>query len=171
MAVAFLIGRIIVGLYFISSGMRHFTHLKMMAGYAGSKGVPMPQIGVPASGALLLIGGVSILLGAWPTYGAIAILVFLLPTTFMMHNFWAVQDPMQKMNEMIACVFSSSVIVRAPRPVGMVSTTVNSVGETSRTTVSVPSAPLELNASCLPSSKAAPSTPLPIATDATTFPF
>src|SRR5438874_3720682 len=101
MAVAFLIGRIIVGLYFISSGIRHFTHLKMMAGYAGSKGVPMPEVGVPASGLLILIGGLSILLGAWPTYGAIAILVFLLPTTFMMHNFWAVQDPMQKMNDMI----------------------------------------------------------------------
>ena len=122
MAVAFLIGRIIVGLYFISSGIRHFTHLKMMAGYAGSKGVPMPQVGVPASGLLLLIGGLSILLGAWPTYGAIAILIFLLPTTFMMHNFWAVQDPMQKMNEMInftknwALIGYTLMILAVPQP-------------------------------------------------------
>ena len=63
MATAFLIGRIIVGLYFISSGIRHFTHLKMMAGYAGSKGVPMPQIGVPVSGLLLLLGGLIYSLG------------------------------------------------------------------------------------------------------------
>jgi putative oxidoreductase len=122
MTAAFLIGRIIVGLYFISSGMRHFTHLKMMAGYAGSKGVPVPQIGVPASGLLILLGGVSILLGAWPTYGAIAILVFLLPTTFMMHNFWAVQDPMQKMNDMInftknwALIGYTLMILAVPRP-------------------------------------------------------
>jgi len=122
MSVAFLVGRIIVGLYFISSGTRHFTHLKMMAGYAGSKGVPMPQVGVPASGLLLLIGGVSILLGAWPAYGAIAILVFLLPTTFMMHNFWAVQDPMQKMNEMInftknwALIGYTLMILAVPQP-------------------------------------------------------
>ena len=122
MAAAFLVGRIIVGLYFISSGIRHFTHLKMMAGYAGSKGVPMPQVGVPVSGLLILIGGVSILLGAWPTYGAIAILVFLLPTTFMMHNFWAVQDPMQKMNEMInftknwALMGYTLMILAVPQP-------------------------------------------------------
>ena len=122
MAVAFLIGRIIVGLYFISSGIRHFTHLKMMAGYAGSKGVPMPQIGVPLSGLLILIGGASILLGAWPLYGAIAILLFLLPTTFMMHNFWAVQDPMQKMNEMInftknwALIGYTLMILAVPQP-------------------------------------------------------
>ena len=100
-AVVLLIGRIIVGLYFISSGIRHFTNLKMYAGYAASKGVPMPSIGVPASGALIVIGGASILLGLYPLYGAIAILLFLLPTTFMMHNFWAVQDPTQKMNDMI----------------------------------------------------------------------
>ncbi len=47
MNVAFLIGRIIVGLYFISSGVRHFTHLQMMAGYAASKKVPMTKIAVP----------------------------------------------------------------------------------------------------------------------------
>lgn len=122
MAVAFLIGRIIVGLYFISSGIRHFTHLKMMAGYAGSKGVPMPQIGVPASGLLIVLGGASILLGAWPTYGAIAILAFLLPTSFVMHNFWAVQDPMQKMNEMInftknwALMGYTLMILAVPQP-------------------------------------------------------
>ena len=122
MATAFLIGRIIVGLYFISSGIRHFTHLKMMAGYAGSKGVPMPQVGVPVSGLLIVIGGVSILLGAWPTYGAIAILVFLLPTTFMMHNFWAVPDPMQKMNDMInftkncALIGYTLMILAVPQP-------------------------------------------------------
>ena len=101
MQIAFLIGRIIVGIYFIYSGIHHFTSLQMMAGYAGSKGVPMPKIAVPASGALIVIGGLSILLGFRPLIGVIAILLFLLPTTFMMHNFWTVQDPMQKMSEMV----------------------------------------------------------------------
>jgi uncharacterized membrane protein YphA (DoxX/SURF4 family) len=101
MQIAFLIGRIIVGIYFIYSGIHHFTNLQMMAGYAGSKGVPMPKIAVPASGALVVIGGLSILLGFQPLIGVIAILLFLLPTTFMMHNFWSVTDPMQKMSEMV----------------------------------------------------------------------
>ena len=101
MAVVLLIGRIIVGLYYISGGIRHFTDLKTYAPFAKSKGVPMPNIAVPASGSLIIIGGASILLGFYPLYGAIAILLFLLPTTFMMHNFWAVKDPGQKMNDMI----------------------------------------------------------------------
>ena len=122
MAVVLLIGRIIVGLYFITAGIRHFTHLKMMAGYAGSKGVPMPNIGVPASGALIFIGGASVLLGFYPLYGAIAILLFLLPTTFLMHNFWAVQDPAQKMNDMInftknwALIGYTLIMIAVPQP-------------------------------------------------------
>jgi hypothetical protein len=54
MQITFLIGRIIVGLYYLSSGIRHFTHLDMMAGYAGSKGVRVAKLGVVGSGALLV---------------------------------------------------------------------------------------------------------------------
>ena len=122
MIVAFLIGRIIVGLYYISSGIRHFTHLKMMAGYAASKGVPIANIAVPASGSLLVIGGLSILLGFYPLIGVAAILLFLLPTSFIMHNFWAVPDPMQKMNDMInftknwALMGYTLMILAVPQP-------------------------------------------------------
>ena len=122
MDAAFLIGRIIVGLYYISSGARHFTHLNMMAGYAGSKGVPMPKISVPLSGLLLIIGGLSIGLGAYPLIGVMAVVLFLLPTTFMMHNFWAVQDPMQKMSEMVnftknwALIGYTLMILAIPQP-------------------------------------------------------
>ena len=52
MEMAFLVGRIIVGLYYINSGIRHFTHLNMMAGYAGSKGVPFPKLGGTEGSAL-----------------------------------------------------------------------------------------------------------------------
>ena len=38
MNIAFLIGRIIFGVYYLHAGIRHFTHVNMMAGYAGSKG-------------------------------------------------------------------------------------------------------------------------------------
>jgi uncharacterized membrane protein YphA (DoxX/SURF4 family) len=50
MDIAFLIGCIIVAIYCIYSGIHHFTSLDMMAGYAGSKGVPAPKIAVAGSG-------------------------------------------------------------------------------------------------------------------------
>jgi putative oxidoreductase len=101
MDIAFLIGRIIVGIYYIYSGSHHFTSLNMMAGYAGSKGVPAPKLAVAGSGALLVIGGLIFILGVQPLIGVICVILFLLPVSFTMHNFWAIQDPMQKMGERV----------------------------------------------------------------------
>jgi len=101
MDVIFLIGRIIVGLYYIISAANHFMQLEMMSGYASSKNVPASKLAVIVSGLLLLIGGLSILTGFQPVIGVIALAIFFLPVTFMMHNFWAVEDEQMKMNEMI----------------------------------------------------------------------
>jgi uncharacterized membrane protein YphA (DoxX/SURF4 family) len=97
-----LLSRLILGLYFISSGFNHFKNLNMMAGYAQSKNVPAPKLSVIFTGILLLIGGITILLGTYVEVGVLALTVFFLPVTFMMHNFWTVQDPQQKMMEMIS---------------------------------------------------------------------
>lgn len=99
--VAFLIGRILIGLFFLMAGFNHFARLNMMAAYAKMKHVPAPSVGVAGGGVLMILGGLSMLLGFHPTIGVILLLIFLLPTTFMMHNFWAVQDPQAKLTEMI----------------------------------------------------------------------
>ena len=101
MEIAFLIGRIIVGIYYLFAATNHFTQLDMMTGYAGSKNVPAPKWAVIVSGVLLLIGGLSIITGFQPLIGVVALVLFFLPVTYMMHNFWAVEDPTAKMSEMI----------------------------------------------------------------------
>src|SRR6266853_6030521 len=64
----------------------------------------------------------------------------------------------------------SSAMVRANFCVGAFSTTVNLSGESSWTTVNVPSRPLELNASCVSGSKPFASTPSPMGTVVITLP-
>jgi len=100
-SVAFMIGRILIGGFFIIAGVNHFARLNMMSGYAKMKGTPAPSLAVMISGLLLLLGGLSLLLGFHPTIGVILLVIFLLPTTFMIHNFWAVQDPQAKMNDLV----------------------------------------------------------------------
>lgn len=97
----FLIGRIIVGVYYSIAGIEHFTGLKNMAGYAASKGVIMPEMAVLFTGLLLLIGGLTILTGLFPTLGIISLVIFFVPVTFIMHDFWNVQDPQMKMLQTI----------------------------------------------------------------------
>src|SRR5271169_477112 len=64
---------------------------------------------------------------------------------------------------------SSRVMVRAPRCVGMDSTSENLPGASSCATVSVPS-PHEANANPVPGSNRLASTPVPMGTVPTTFP-
>lgn len=97
----FLLGRVAFGGFFLYSGINHFRNRKVLAQYAGAKNVPMPDIAVPATGALLLLGGGSILLGVKPKYGALAIMGFLAGVSPVMHDFWRLEDPAQRTNDMI----------------------------------------------------------------------
>jgi putative oxidoreductase len=97
----FFVGRILLGGFFAYSGINHFRSIAAMSGYAQMKGVPMPKVSVAFTGVLLVIGGLSILLGAYPTVGVAALALFLIPGTFMMHAFWKIQDPMGRMGEMV----------------------------------------------------------------------
>jgi uncharacterized membrane protein YphA (DoxX/SURF4 family) len=99
MSVLVLIGRILFSIQFLLSGFGHFTQRQMMTGYAASKGVPAAGASVLLSGLLLLVGGVFVAVGIWPDLGALLLVIFLVPTAFLMHAFWNENEPMARMNE------------------------------------------------------------------------
>ncbi len=96
-----LIGRILYGGFFVYSGYGHIKNSTMMAGYAGSQGVPSPKAAVLLSGLLIILGGLGIMLGVMVTWAVAAIVLFLVPTTLMMHKYWTMTDPNMKMNHAI----------------------------------------------------------------------
>ncbi len=98
--ILFLLGRILLGGFYLMNGINHFTKSKMLVEYAKSKNVPQARLLIPASGLLLLLGGLSFLLGVYPQVGVLLVAVFLLPVSFTMHNFWSVPQD-QKMAEMV----------------------------------------------------------------------
>jgi putative oxidoreductase len=89
-----LFGRICYSFIFMFSGLGHFS--AQTIAYAHSHGVPMASVLVPLSGAMAFIGGLSILLGYHAKWGAWLIVLFLIPVTLTMHNFWAISDPMTR---------------------------------------------------------------------------
>ena len=96
----FLLGRLVFGATLAFMGLNHFTDLETMAGYAEFKGLPAPAFSVIASGAVLLLGGLGIAAGAFPVVAAGGLAVFLLASAVTMHDFWSVDDPEEKQNEM-----------------------------------------------------------------------
>jgi uncharacterized membrane protein YphA (DoxX/SURF4 family) len=101
MDVVLLIGRILFVALFLASAMGHLTQSKAMGAYAGSKGIPSPVLATQVSGVLILLGGISVLLGLWGDLGSLFLLIFLLPTALLMHGFWKETDPMAKQMEMV----------------------------------------------------------------------
>ena len=101
MDVLFVAGRILFGGFFVLSGIRHFQHLARMAAFTGSKGFPAPKLAVVGSGLLIIIGGLSILLGVRPAWGVALISAFLIPVTLVMHQYWKHTDPMMRINDQV----------------------------------------------------------------------
>ncbi len=95
-----LIGRILLSLIFVMSGFNHIFNWSEMSQYAAMKGVPMPNVAVIITGIMILLGGLSVALGYKSKIGALLLVIFLIPTTLMMHNFWAIEDAMQSKIEM-----------------------------------------------------------------------
>jgi putative oxidoreductase len=101
MEIVFLIGRILFAFMFVMSGVNHLTKADHMVGYAQFKGVPSPKLAVQGSGVVLLLGGLSVILGVWADLGAIVLAAILVIMAVKMHNFWTIEDPQAKQADMI----------------------------------------------------------------------
>lgn len=93
--VAVPVGRFLYALMFLLSAPGHFQQSTI--DYATGHGVPMANVLVPFSGLMILVGGLSLVLGYKARIGALLIILFLIPVTLVMHDFWNLADPLQVM--------------------------------------------------------------------------
>jgi uncharacterized membrane protein YphA (DoxX/SURF4 family) len=100
-SIPLLLGRLIFGGFFLYNGVNHFLQRKQLSGYAHSKGVPASNLAVQASGALMVLGGLSMLTGYKPKLGSAAITAFLAGVTPSIHRFWSEENPQQRQMELI----------------------------------------------------------------------
>jgi uncharacterized membrane protein YphA (DoxX/SURF4 family) len=93
----------------------------MLVQYAQFKGVPYPGVAVCIAGVLLIVAGITLLLGYWPEIGIAALVLFLVPVTLKMHNFWA-ETAEQRAADLVnflknwALLGSALMFLEIPRP-------------------------------------------------------
>ena len=85
-----LIGRFFFTLIFLTSAFGHFS--QEMFDYAASKGVSAPSLLVPLSGIIAITGALSVMFGYKTRWGAALLMLFLVPVTLQMHDFWNMAD-------------------------------------------------------------------------------
>jgi putative oxidoreductase len=108
-----LIGRILIGAYFIYTGVGfHVAKTKMAEQYAGGMRFPVPAIAGWPTGLWMATGGLSVVLGIWPDIGALMIAAFAIVAAAYFHRFWELDDQMQKQTQQ-QLFFRNVIIVGA----------------------------------------------------------
>ena len=95
-----LLGRICLAAIFILSGIGKILNPADTAAYMAAKGMSMIPFFLYSAAAVEILGGLSLLLGYKARWGSLLLLLFLIPTTLIFHNFWSVPPEASKM-EMI----------------------------------------------------------------------
>src|SRR5258708_5644089 len=84
-----LLGRMLLSMIFLLSGTMKLMNWSKTAEMMTEKGMDFVPFFLGASIACELLGGLCILLGWKARYGALALALWLIPVSIVMHNFWA----------------------------------------------------------------------------------
>ncbi len=87
---AALVARVLLAVLFIMGGFGKIPGYEGTVGYIASKGMPFPSLMAAGAIAVELGAGVLLLMGYRARWAALAIFLFLIPTTLIFHNFWSV---------------------------------------------------------------------------------
>lgn len=93
-----LAGRILMSVVFLLSGVMKLAAYSQVVGYAASKGLPMAGVAIAIAAAVEVLGGLAILAGFQTRIAAWVLFVYLIPTSLVFHNFWAMQGMAQQDN-------------------------------------------------------------------------
>ena len=93
-AFASLLGRVLLVLIFVHSGVGKIEHFEGTAQYMAKSGMPMPSFFLVGAIFLELIGSITVILGLFTRFGALLLIVFMIPTTLIFHTHFGDQVQM-----------------------------------------------------------------------------
>ncbi len=96
-----LAARVLLSIVFLVGGISHLLHWSGTIETMRSAGMVLPQLFLPAALVLLLVGGMSVLVGYHARLGALLLIVFLIPATLIFHAFWNLSSPPEVQQQMI----------------------------------------------------------------------
>ena len=94
-----LVGRALLALLFIPAGWAKVIGFAGVSGYIASKGVPLPELAAAIAIAAELGLGILLLVGWKARWAALGLAVFTAVITPIFHNFWAVPEAQQAMQQ------------------------------------------------------------------------
>jgi putative oxidoreductase len=93
-----LVARVLFSLIFLVSGTFKVAAYSQIVGMAGAKGVPLPAVSIACAAALEILGAMAMIAGFRVRIVAWVWILYLIPTTLLFHNFWAMKGMEQQDN-------------------------------------------------------------------------
>ena len=84
-----LVGRAFLSAIFLRAGINNLLNFSSTQQMIAGRGLPLPALLLIGNILFCLVGGIFVLLGYKTRIGAILLILFLIPTTLIFHNFWA----------------------------------------------------------------------------------
>ena len=94
-----LAGRILLALMFVLAGFGKIAGFAATVGYMQSKGMPAAEVLAPLTILLEIGGGLALVFGFYTRWAALALAAFTLLASLIFHNFWAVPEPEQMVQQ------------------------------------------------------------------------
>ncbi len=85
-AFGMLIGRILLTLIFLQSGIGKIGNFEGTAKFMASFGMPFTDFFLAGAIIFELVGSIAVILGCFTRFGSLLILIFLIPTTLIFHT-------------------------------------------------------------------------------------
>jgi len=86
-----LFARILLSVVFILGGIGKIFAFSLEEGFVAAKHLPLPAVALGVALIIELVGGLAILAGLYTKFTAWVVFLYMIPTTFLFHNFWAMQ--------------------------------------------------------------------------------
>jgi putative oxidoreductase len=110
MDAALAIGRIVLVIIFIFSGLGKLMDVSGTAAYIASKGLPLPQLGAVGAGVGELLCGLAIAIGWQTRLAAVGLILFTAAAAFFFHDFWNLPAGDERADQMIHAMKNLSII-------------------------------------------------------------
>jgi len=110
MDAALAIGRIVLVIIFIFSGLGKLFDISGTAAYIASKGLPFPQLLAVGAGIGETVCALAIAVGWQTRLAAVGLIVFTAVAAFFFHDFWNLPAGAERANQMIHAMKNLSMI-------------------------------------------------------------
>jgi putative oxidoreductase len=97
-AAAPLVGRVLMAVIFVISGFFKIAGYSQVVAFAAAKGLPAPGLAIACAAAVEILGGLAVLVGFKTRIASWVLFLYLIPTTVLFHNFWALHGMEQQGN-------------------------------------------------------------------------